>query len=58
MTAVINVAYFFLVWLVAGITLLVWWHIADKALHHLHARRRRRADHPMRRATDNPEGER
>lgn len=31
-TALINLAWFLLVWLLAGITVLVWWYIAGRAL--------------------------
>ncbi len=41
MTALINLAWFLLVWLLAGVTVLVWWHIAGKALDALVAKRGR-----------------
>ncbi len=41
MTALINLAWFLLVWLLAGVTVLVWWHIAGRALDILSDRRRR-----------------
>ncbi len=41
MTALINLAWFLLVWLLAGVTVLVWWHIAGKALDALVAKRSR-----------------
>ncbi len=40
MTALINLAWFLLVWLLAGITVLVWWYIAGRALD-VYAQRRR-----------------
>lgn len=41
MSALVNLAWFLLVWLLAGVTVLVWWHIAGKALDSLMQRRAR-----------------